>query len=434
LSLDQPNTESFPKSWTPMPEKLLVLFDQRVVGLLVRENDAVSFTYAPEVVDELEGRVFISASLRVRKRPFTQVELMPFFSGLLPEGNLRQRLATVLRLEYDDVFGLLREIGRDCAGALSIVPDGTDLKTLADEGVEWLDEAGLDALVASMRTRPLGVEPESDIRISLAGAQNKTVLVVDGKRTGRPRGTTPSTHILKPAPREQFPDLVSNEAVCMTLARLAGLQVADVEVVRIGQVLALLVHRYDRSERGGRIHRIHQEDFSQALRVLPSRKYQADGGPDLRRMTDLIRRFSAEVATDVDEFVDRVAFNYLIGNADAHAKNFSILYADGPRLAPGYDLVSTEVYPEVKRDLATSIGGEYRPERITPERWRREFTRLDLNVQRYSRRLADFATRVVASVPEAFDWLTARGAAADRLKVIADTVDARSKVLVALAE
>jgi serine/threonine-protein kinase HipA len=415
-----------------MPERLVVLYDQRIVGFLDRDT-VISFTYAPEVVDRSEGRIVLSASLRARKRPFTQSELMPFFSGLLPEGALRDRLATTLRLDYDDVFGFLREIGRDCAGALSVVPEGTDLKSVAQEGVEWLDDVRLEALVANMRTRPLGVEPERDIRISLAGAQDKTALVVDGRRVGMPRGTTPSTHILKPAPHESFPDLVSNEAFCMTLARIAGLNVCDVDIVHIGGTLALLVHRYDRENQSGRVRRIHQEDFCQALRVLPNRKYQADGGPDLRRMTDLLNRISADVASDVDEFIDRVAFSYMIGNADAHAKNHSILYVPEPRLAPGYDLVSTEIYPEVKGDLATSVGGEYRLDKVTADHWRRELVRLDLNVERYSQRLAEFAPRVLSGLAQSYAWLDARGAATKRLDAVAGIVKERADTLVALA-
>jgi serine/threonine-protein kinase HipA len=416
-----------------MPERLLVLYDQRVIGFLDQETDRVSFTYAPDIVDRQEGRILLSASLRVRKRPFTQTEIMPFFAGLLPEGDVRQRLATELRLDYEDVFGFLREIGRDCAGALSIVPDGTDLNAVAEEGVEWLDDAGLEALVANMGTRPLGVDPESDIRISLAGAQNKTVLVVEGTRMGRPRGTTPSTHILKPAPREQFPDLVSNEAWCMAVARSAGLHVCDADIVHIGGTLALLVRRYDREHVSGRVKRIHQEDFCQALRVLPNRKYQADGGPDLRRMTELLTRVSADVASDLDEFIDRLAFNYMIGNADAHAKNTAVLYGPEPRLAPAYDLVSTELYPEVKRELATSIGGEYQPKAITTDHWRRELLRLDLNVQRYSQRLAQLAPRVVSSLPASYAWLADRGATTSRLDVVAGLVTDRARTLAALA-
>jgi len=412
-----------------MAERLLVLFDQQLVGFLDRDNGVVSFTYAPEVIRQLEGRILISASLRVRSRPFTQTELLPFFAGLLPEGESRQRLATQFRLDYNDVFGLLRELGRECAGALSIVPEGIDLAAIAQEGVDWLDEASLTKLVMEMGTRPLGVDPERDIRISLAGVQTKTVLVVAGTRMGLPRGTTPSTHILKPAPREQFPDLVSNEAFCMRLARLAGLNVSDADVIQIGGSPALLVRRYDRENQTDRVKRIHQEDFCQALRVPSDRKYQADGGPDLRRMVDLLNRVSSDVGTDVDEFISRIGFNFLIGNADAHAKNFSLLYSNGPRLAPAYDLISTELYPNLTKAIATSIGGEYRPQQITADQWKREFVRLDLNFQRYAQRLAELADRVLKAIREAHAWLEQQGAAAARLDAIAEIVETRAKTL-----
>lgn len=210
------------------------------------------------------------------------------------------------------------------------------------------------------------METSEDIRISLAGVQDKLAVVVNPSgRIGLPRGTTPSTHILKPASTERrgrrgdrlaYPALVANEAMCLTLARHAGIEVPELQVLNVDDEPALLIARYDRRGLDGRLVRLHQEDFCQALGIPSRQKYEADGGPGLGQALDLIRRYSSQVVEDTDAFVDRVAFNYLIGNCDAHAKNFSLLYArDGTRLSPAYDLLSTEVYDHLSRKMAMSI-------------------------------------------------------------------------------
>jgi serine/threonine-protein kinase HipA len=413
-----------------MPERLDVVYSGAVIGHLERIEGALRFAYTREVIDAREGQILISASLKVRSKPYAEGELLPYFEGLLPEGPARERVAARFRLDFSDVFGLLREIGRDSAGAISLVPEGTDLKAVAAEGVEWLNPDQLADLVANMATAPLGIDPERDIRLSLAGVQDKVIVVVgDDNRIGRPRGTTPSTHILKPGPRAQFPDLVPNEAFCLALARLSGLNVVQADIIVVGAEPALLVERYDRRRYEDKVIRVHQEDFCQALRVPGYRKYQSEGGPDNRRMVNLLRDVSSDAASDIDELLDRLAFNYLVGNSDAHAKNHALIYADQYRLAPAYDLVSSALYEGVDKDLATSIGGEYRAHQIAPEHWLRELVRLNLNEDRSSRRLANLADRVKTAYPKAKDWLDARNVPLSKIETIFELVSSRSAVL-----
>lgn len=412
-----------------MTERLEVVYAGAVVGHLDRVDGTLRFVYAKEVIESQGGQILISASLRVRSKPYSERELLPYFEGLLPEGSARERIAARFHLDFTDVFGLLREIGRDSAGALSLVPEGTDLRAVAAEGVDWLGPEQLADLVANMATVPLGVDPERDIRLSLAGVQDKVVVVVEDERIGRPRGTTPSTHILKPRPRALLPDLVPNEAFCLALARESGLKVVQADIIAVGPDPALLVERYDRTRRDDKMVRVHQEDFCQALRVPGYRKYQSEGGPDNRRMVNLVSDVSSNAGTDIDELVDRLAFNYLVGNADAHAKNHALIYADQYRLAPAYDIVSSAVYEEFDKNLATSIGGEYKPHLITPEHWQREFARLNLNRHRSGRRLADLAERVRAAYPKAKDWLDARNVSLSKIDTIWELVNTRSVVL-----
>lgn len=426
-----------------MTECLWVLRDGVVVADIERTDGRLALRYRPEAVQTSAGSVLISASLPVRRDPYAEAALLPFFEGLLPEGLVRERIATRLRLDPADVFGLLREIGRDCAGALSIVPEGTDL-AVAAEDIEWLDAAQLEERVGELAERPLAVEPSAGIRISLAGVQDKMVVVVDGQgRIGLPRGATASSHILKPASTQRrgvrgdrlaYPGLVANELFCTLLGRATGLRTVSAEVRRIAEQPALLIERYDRTRRDERRVRVHQEDFCQALAVRTRQKYEADGGPNVQRYLELLTRWSADVLSDQNELLDRVAFNYLIGNADAHAKNYALLHGqEGTRLAPAYDLVSTYVYEHVDRNMATAINGMHDARALEPIHWRKWFRQLGVSEELYSHRLADLAARAVAALPTAQAGLAKRRLAEALLDRVADLVRERCALLGRLA-
>ncbi|MGH7776906.1 MAG: type II toxin-antitoxin system HipA family toxin [Candidatus Dormibacterales bacterium] len=423
-----------------MSERLSVVYETQVVATLERQDDGtLELSYTDLAYEIAEGRVLLSASLPVRRDPYGSGELMPFFDGLLPEQFVRQRLATRLRLEPGDVFGFLREIGRECAGAFSVIPEGVDPIAAQAEGVAWLSDDELAAAVSDLPSRPLGVEPSQDIRISLAGAQDKLVVVVAGGRIGLPRGTTPSTHILKPTSQlvhgrrrqRAFPGLVANEAFCMRLGDLSGLNVPPVELMMIDREPALIIKRYDREISDGRIRRLHQEDFCQALGVPSYRKYQKDDGPGLPEYLNLIGRYSSKVVDDEPELIARIAFNYVIGNADAHAKNFALLYPElgVARLAPAYDLVSTHVYSHLTHDMATSINGMYDSRALQPVHWQKELSRLGLRERLYSERLNELADRVEAALPKALDWIAAEGVRNRITDSIAGLVNKRLAVL-----
>ena len=197
----------------------------------------------------------------------------------------------------------------------------------------------------------------------MAGVQDKlAVRIIEGK-VYLPLDGSPSSHILKPAIKE-YPGVVQNEAFCMRLAQTVGLNVAHVEVGRVGVVDYLCVERYDRSAGPAGLLREHQEDFCQALNVSPDNKYQAEGGPSLKDCFGLLREASSSPVRDLQAMLDAVIFNCLIGNDDAHGKNFSLLYgrdATGRRtvgLAPLYDLISTARYENLSKAMAMKLGGE----------------------------------------------------------------------------
>jgi serine/threonine-protein kinase HipA len=210
---------------------------------------------------------------------------------------------------------------------------------------------------------------EQGIRLSLAGAQNKLPIHFDGQHISVPLGNAPSSHILKP-PIVQYPHSVENEYFCMRLADRVGLSVPSVTLLHKRKNL-YLIERYDRDLKADRsIERIHQEDFCQALGILPDQKYEKEGGPGIKQCFMLLRDHSVFPVPDMRALLDWVVFNYLIGNADSHAKNISLLLMqDGSRLAPFYDLMCTAVYPDLTDKLAMKIGGEDRPDWIIARRW-----------------------------------------------------------------
>lgn len=356
---------------------------------------------------------------------------------------MRERLATRLRKDPTDVFGLLKEVGRDCAGAVQIVPEGEALNHESTEDVEWLTERELALTLDELSDRPLADDPARGIRISLAGAQDKLVVVFRDDRFGLPRAATPSSRILKPpstvrrgrrGDRLAYPDLVANEAFCMSLGAMTGFAVAKTEVLPIEGEPTLLIERYDRTLEDGRLRRIHQEDFCQALGVPSRLKYEQDGGPGTRAFLELIDRWSVDVASDRDALIGRIAFNFLIGNADAHAKNYSLLHsADGIRLAPAYDLVSTAVYPHLATEMATSIRGVFDPAAVEPEHFRQWIADLGLSATYFPPLVAALAASTKAALEPVLKKTIERlGGDVPLLHRIAAIVTARADLLAKL--
>jgi serine/threonine-protein kinase HipA len=218
------------------------------------------------------------------------------------------------------------------------------------------------------------VDANSRVRLSLAGLQRKAVLVRSGSAAfGRPSAAAPSTHIVKPQYSDTpYRHLVYNERFCMRVAECVGLEVARTDLIFIGEHPCVLVERFDRSTDGAATVRRHQEDFCQALGFAPGIKYEAEGGPTMANITDVLRDVSVRAAQDVLAFVRAVIVNYVLGNSDAHGKNFALLYGEtGPRLAPLYDIVSSGVYAEIDDSMAMALGGEFDPEAVGPANVRR---------------------------------------------------------------
>ncbi len=353
-----------------MQGKLCVWLEDNLVGVISRKGNArLTFCYAPEWLSR-PGAFTISYSLPLRKEPYPHDATRAFFDNLLPEQHARELTEKALHVSSRNVYGLLRALGAECAGALAILPEGTAPQaTNHQPRYQHVPANELDQLITALPERPLlaGVD---GIRLSLAGAQAKLPLLLQGKNVYLPLEGAPSTHILKP-PIPGLPETVENEAFCMILARAAGLPVPAVELVgRLPR--AYLVARYDRTVREGRIVRLHQEDFCQALGVPPELKYENEGGPGLGACFTVLGQCKAPAA-DRMQLLRWVVFMFLIGNADAHAKNISLLYDEPstPRLAPFYDILCTAVYPGLAPRISMRIGGQYDPNFVMRRHWER---------------------------------------------------------------
>jgi len=350
-----------------MASTLVILWEGKKIGTLwLSEKQKFSFRYDSSWLSS-EKSLPISMRLPLREEVYDDDACRAFFSNLLPEAKVRERVAEKFGVSHKNDFKLLEKIGGECAGALRILPTGTT--DISSGEYQPISDAELDRMIAEIPETPLLTSQEG-LRLSLAGAQEKLPVYLKEDAVFLPHGSNPSTHILKPAiPR--FANTVENEGFCMKLAAKSALPVPPVQI-RKGKKSALLVERYDRSRVTDPPTRLHQEDMCQALGYSYEQKYQADGGPGLQECFNIIDENCSQPIIDKRNVLRWCVFNFIIGNCDAHAKNISVLISpDGIRLAPFYDILSTSIYPGLDAKLAMKIGGENRLEWVMKRHWER---------------------------------------------------------------
>lgn len=310
--------------------------------------------------------------------------------GLLPDSEaVLERWGRKFHVSARNVFGLLAAVGEDCAGAVQFIdPERANAFNKGEEDkTEWLDEAQVATRLRTLREDHAAWRlPRDTGQFSLAGAQPKTAFLYDQGRWGIPHGRIPTTHIIKP-PTGEFDGHAENEHLCLSLGRALGLSTATTQVAHFRDEVAIVIERYDRQRSGNDIVRVHQEDTCQAMGISPSSKYQNEGGPSPEQLVELIRTQSNNPTDDVETFVRALAFNWLIAGTDAHAKNYSFLLADGPRirLAPLYDIASALPYPELDRlrlKMAMKVGDEYLVEQIGIRQWKKSAKSLRVDEDR----------------------------------------------------
>ena len=376
-----------------MIKQLQVYLFDRPVGTLIQEQGKLSFSYSQQWLSSAAPQA-LSSSLPLQADVFDDTHCRPFFAGLLPEGELRKLLTRQFQLSDENSFGLLNEIGGECAGAVTFLEPGQAPREAAANTVHWLSEEELVNILNDLPKRPM-LAGDDGLRLSLAGAQDKLPVVVDKDRIGLAMNGTPSTHILKSA-IARMDDSVVNEHFCLQLAAALKLETAHSLINTAGDHRFLLVERYDRKHsKNGHAERIHQEDFCQALGRESQIKYQSEGGPNISDCFSLIRAKTRPSAPSVLKFLDAIMFNALVGNHDAHAKNFSLLYGvNGTTMAPLYDIVSTAVYKELTSKMAMKIASQYMFKGVALRHWEQLATDNGLAVPQVLKRLTVIANQL----------------------------------------
>lgn len=393
-----------------MADPLLNVFlHDQLAGILRRkDNGNLQFRYDNDYLEA--GGQPLSWNLPLQAEAFPHRDCLAFFGNLLPEEDVRAQLALVTGISASNDYRLLERFGGDVAGAVTLLPPEESAAGPGSDEVEALSPERLDELLLGLPQRPLAADEGGGVRLSLAGAQSKLPVVEVEDGFALPHGSgRPTTHILKPEP-SRFPDLVANEFFCMRLAAAAGLEVAEVERAEtLSGLPYLIVARYDRDLTQEPVRRLHQEDLCQALGKLQIEKYQQEGGPGVVEAMALIDDASTAPARDRPQLWLALVFNVLIGNCDAHGKNYSLLYdSRAPSLAPLYDLVSTAAYNELTDRLAMIDGAKYLEE-VDQGAWRRLAGEVGFAPRFLGQRVAPFVDRVrdavreLASAPEHAD-------------------------------
>ena len=409
--------------------RILDVYLQDMLVAYLEQTDAgdLAFTYEADYLEA--ASCGISLSLPLQKDTFKGERVKAFFSGLLPEESVRERLANYLGRSEKNPFALLDAVGGDCAGALALYPHGEQLPQTPND-VDVLDDTRLREVLERIKRRPM-LAGDDGYRLSLAGAQDKLAVGFNGGHVSLVKGGAPTTHILKPM-IERVKDSVHNELFCMKLAKMVGLDVPDASLHFVGETPCYLVARYDRRiGENGVITRIHQEDFCQALGIAPEIKYEREGGPGIVACQDVIAKHAARPAADQIKLLNIVIFNYLVGNADAHGKNFSLLYKGRkPELAPAYDLLSTAIYPDLSEKMAMKIGGKYKPKDVYPRHFHRLVPDTKAAQSAMNRQIKTMTKKMREAAPNLKTTLIQDGLASDVFDEIITIIEKRAGRLI----
>jgi serine/threonine-protein kinase HipA len=408
--------------------EIAVYYENRRVGTIAVHADGPSFTYAP-VWLSTRGAFPLSLLMPLSPRRVPPKLFLPWAANLLPESTQLRAIGLQLGAAPEDVIGILTELGRDTAGALSIGKPGTT--STADWRPVPTDKA-LEKILEELPSKPFLVG-EDGVSMSLAGVQTKLGVAIDAKdRICVPINGAPSTWILKPDAERLFGG-VQNEALCLVLAKRLGLNAPEVTTGKAGKRTYLMVKRYDRVEQEGRWRRLHQEDFCQALGKPPSAKYESNQtgipGPTLAEIFAVTR--NAMQAPDVVNLLDYVVFNVLACNTDAHAKNYSMMISGkGFKLAPIYDVMCGLAWEHVTRNMAQKIAGKTRGEHLKRRHWQRFASDVGLNAPRLIARVEDLAKGALAEAKNAAADVAAMPAGAHPLmQQVTQAIEGRARAI-----
>ncbi|MEC4184782.1 HipA domain-containing protein [Adlercreutzia sp. R21] len=370
-----------------MAEALEVRLRGEKIGDLTRAKNGARFAFSESVVSAFPLSPMLSTALCVREEPFDALKAFSWFSGLLPEDARLDELQRFYGVAEGDYFGLLAQIGWECAGAVEVVPP--EDWTLVQASQERLSEKRLTPEELAARLAALPSHPFDDassLRVSLGGFQEKLCVIARAEdwvaaepghsalsSVALPLDGAPSTHILKPQPQGRLAGLVEAEAWGMEVARHATETAGSALLDLPDAPPTLLVERFDRMETEEGLVRLHQEDCAQALGIEPGRKYAATAtltksDPTYKGIAELLVRYAVDSLEERKRLLRHLFVNTVLGNTDAHAKNYALLHeGDTIRLAPLYDVVpALEVTPNVLF-MGLRIDGRIRIDRIERE-------------------------------------------------------------------
>lgn len=386
---------------------LQVFHNGRLMGTLEQSRGGQNyFTYSDQW-QRTPGATPLSLSMPVASQKYGNKPVNAYLNGLLPDTEtVLVRWAGQFGVSTNNPFGLLANVGKDVAGAVSFVDPDEAESFLSNFGSEPRTEAQIaEHLRLLAKDEASWQDTSNNGQFSLAGVQRKFALCLEADGSwSLPTGRKPTTHIFKP-PIEAYADHDLNEHLSLRTASLLGLSTASSEMLTFEDCKALVVHRYDRvSAPDGLIVRIHQEDFCQSLGYPPAMKYQRDdGGPGATAIVRHILSHSSDPETDVETFVRALAYQWAIGGTDAHAKNYSLILAgDTVALAPLYDIASYLPYVKTGPDakpvrLPMHIGGEYRIRAIKRANWEQLADKTELDRQQ----VCGWAREIISSTPAA---------------------------------
>jgi serine/threonine-protein kinase HipA len=425
--------------------ELLVLLDNREVGVIHQVRGRSRFEYADSWRNARDAYP-LSLSMPLAAREHGHAVIDPFLWGLLPDNaNILARWAQRFQVSANNAVGLLTHVGADCAGAVQIIPPEQQQLVSSKSGqIDWLSEAQIAKRLRNLQDDASAWRAAGDTgQFSLAGAQPKTALLFDGKRWGVPSGRIPTTHIFKP-PVKGFDGHAENEHLCLSLAQTLGLPAAHTQVLMFEDMPTIVVERYDRvrdetsatSSKKNFVHRVHQEDFCQALSVHPAKKYQNQGGPGPVEIVKLLRaRSSSAAEQDIATFIDALILNFLLGGTDGHAKNYSLLIGGSGlvRLAPLYDIASLLAYPDLREDkakLAMKVGNKYRLREIAIADWRKLASDVSVDADHVVERLRSMAEQIPDLIADEARAMTKSGLKHPIVKRMVDVLSERVRRLV----
>ncbi len=396
--------------------KLNVFLNTRQVGYIQRQNNgAIEFNYDDSWLN-FDKALPISLSLPLRAEKYIGDAINVVLDNLLPDNkNIRRQIATKMGAKSNDVIDLLAVLGHDCVGALRFILD-TDINVRKEmiEGKPLSEEQIADK-IKNLKNSPLGIDVESEFRISIAGAQEKTALLYFNEQWMEPIGATATTHIFKPQIGKlpngiDLSQSVENEHFCLEFIKNLGFACAKSRIIDFTNVRTLVVERFDRLwTNDGRLLRLPQEDCCQAFGISSTQKYENNGGPGISDILNLLN-MSDDALLDREFFFKTQIVYWLLAATDAHAKNYSIaLYPGGKfRLTPLYDVMTVQPYfdlgqiRQTKMKMAMAVKGKkkhYEIHEIIP----RHFIETG-KINGFSMRdIENMFTYLIAEIPKALE-------------------------------